>query len=117
MAADPDHPTNQQARMSPQTKEWAEARIKEREQLLRYQVFTKIRKSDIPEGTWIVDTKWVYLVKRKADGTIEKYKARKVGRGFTQEEGINYNETYTQMMRTETFKILLVIALYQEWAI
>jgi len=59
----------------------------------------------------------VYLVKRKADRTIEKYKARKVGRGFTQEEGINYDETYAQMMRTETFKILLVIALYQEWAI
>jgi len=38
------------------------------------------------------------LVKRKADGTIEKYKARKVGRGFTQEEDINYDETYAQMM-------------------
>jgi len=83
VGADPDHPTDQQAKTSPQAKEWAEARIKEREQLLRYQVFTKIRKSDIPEGTRIVDTKWVYLVKRKADGTIEKYKARKVGRGFT----------------------------------
>jgi len=36
---------------------------------------------------------------------------------MTQEEGINYDETYTQMMRTETFKILLVIALYRNWAI
>jgi len=59
----------------------------------------------------------VYLVKRKTDGTIEKYKARKVSRGFTQEEGINYDETYAQMMRTETLKILLVIALHREWAI
>jgi len=65
----------------------------------------------------MVDTKWVYLIKRKADGTIEKFKARKVGRGCIQEEGINYNETYAQMMRTETFKILLVIALYRNWAI
>jgi len=40
-----------------------------------------------------------------------------VGRGFTQEEGVNYDETYAQMMRTETFKILLVIALYRNWAI
>jgi len=91
---DPDHPTDQQARVCLQVKEWAAARIKERDQFLKYQVFTKIRKSDIPEGTRIVDTKWVYLVKRKADGTIEKFKARKVGRGFTQEEGINYDETY-----------------------
>ena len=117
VGTDPDHPTDQQARTSPQAKEWAAARTKKQDQLLRYQVFTKIRNSDIPEGTRIGDTKWVYLVKRKADGTIEKFKARKVGRGFTQEEGINYNETYTQMMRTETFKILLVIALYRNWAI
>jgi len=57
------------------------------------------------------------LIKRKADGTIEKFKARKVGRGFTQEEGVNYDETYTQIMRMESFKILLVIALYRNWAI
>jgi len=59
-----------------------------------------------------VDTKWVYVVKRKADGTIEKYKARKVGRGFSQEAGINYDETYAQVMRPETLKMLLVLALY-----
>jgi len=57
VGADPDHPTDQQTRTSPQARKWAEARIKEREQLLKYQVFTKIRKSDIPEGTQIVDTK------------------------------------------------------------
>jgi len=117
VGTDPDHHNDQQARTSPQAKEWAVARIKERDQLHKYQVFTKIRKSDIPEGTRIVDTKWVYVIKRKADVTIEKFKARKVGRGFTQEEGINYDETYAQMMQTETFKILLVIALYRNWAI
>jgi len=94
----PDHPTDQQDRATLQVKESAIARIKERDQLLKYQVFTKICKSDIPEGTQIVDTKWVYLVQRKADGTIEKFKAKKVGRGFIQEEGINYDETYAQMM-------------------
>ena len=57
------------------------------------------------------------MVKRKPDGSVEKYKARKVGRGFTQEQGINYDETYSQMMRPETFKILLVIALYKNWDI
>ena len=48
---------------------------------------------------------------------MEKYKARKVGRGFSQEAGINYDETYAQMMRPETLKILLVIALHRYWAI
>lgn len=56
-------------------------------------------------------------MKRKADRTIEKYKACKVGRGFTQEAGINYKETYFQMMRPETFKLLIIIALYHNWEI
>jgi len=116
---DPDHPTDEQARNSPQAAKWAKAREKERDQLMKYGVFTKIKKSDIPESTKIVDTKWVYVIKRKADGTIDKYKARKVGRGFTQEAGISYDtdKTYAQIMRPETLKILLVIALYRKWAI
>ena len=82
-------------------------------------MFTKVNKSDIPEGTKIVDTKWVYVIKRKTNGTIEKYKARKVGRGFTQEAGISYDtdKTYAQMMHPEALKILLVIALHRGWAI
>jgi len=82
-------------------------------------VFTKVNKSDILEGTKIVDTKWVYVIKRKTDSTIEKYKAQKVSRGFTQEAGISYDtdKTYAQMMRPETLKILLVIALHRGWAI
>ena len=62
-----------------------------------------------------MDTKWAYVVKRKADGTIDEYKARKVGTGFTQIEAINYDETYAQMIRLETLKILLIIALHREW--
>jgi len=67
----------------------------------------------------VVDTKWVYVVKRKPGGTIEKHKVRKVGRGFTQEAGVSYDadKTYAQMMRPETLNILLVIVLHRGWAI
>ena len=114
---DPDHPTDEQARNSPLAAEWAKARAKEQAQLEKYGVFTKVDK--LPEGVKPVDTKWVYTVKRKPDGSIEKYKARKVGRGFSQEEGVSYDadQTFAQMMRPETFKILLVIALHRNWAI
>jgi len=116
---DHDHPNDYQTRQSPNAAEWAQARRKEREQLHKYGVFTKIVKEDIPEGTKIVDTKWVYVIKRKLDGSIEKYKARKVGRGFTQQDGINYDsdKTYAQMIRPETLKILLVLAMQKDWSI
>jgi len=52
-----------------------------------------------------------------ADGSVEKCKAQKVGRGFTQEQGVNYDEIYAQMMRPETLKMPLVIALYRDWEI
>ena len=117
VGADSDHPTDEQARTSPNATKWAEARRKERSQLEKYGVFTKVNKDSIPEGTKIVDTKWVYVIKRKNDGTIEKFKARKVGRGFTQIEGVNFDETYAQMMRPETLKILLIVALYREWEV
>jgi len=82
-------------------------------------VFTKIKKSDIPDGTKIIDTEWVYMVKRKRDGGILKYNSRKVGRDFFQEAGKSYDsdQTFAQMMRSETFKMLLAIALYFNWKV
>jgi len=111
MGSDLDHPTDEQARNSPQAAKGAKARERERDQLVKYGVFTKIIKSEIPEGTKIVNTKWVYTIKRNPDGSILKYKARKVGRGCLQEAGKSYNsdQTFAQMMRPETFKMLLVI--------
>ena len=44
-------------------------------------------------------------------------RARKVGRGFTQDAGINYGETFSQMSRSETWRILLVLAIQNKWAI
>jgi len=45
-------------------------------------------------------------IKGKPNGSIGKYKARKAGKDFTQKYEINYGETYFQMIRPETFKIL-----------
>jgi len=84
-----------------------------------YSVFIKIKKSDIPESTKIVDTKWVYTIKRKPNGGILKYKVWKVGRGFSQEAGKSYDseQTFAQMMRPETLKMLLAIFLHLGWKV
>ena len=88
----------------------------ERAKLRQYEVYTIVPKEQT-EGHRVVDTKWVYDVKRDNQGNLLRRRARKVGRGFTQEAGINYGETFSQMSRSETWRILLVLAVQNKWAI
>ena len=111
---DDDHPTEEQARTSPNANKWAAAREVERAKLRQYGVYTIVPK---PEGHRPVDTKWVYDVKRDSQGNLIRRRARKVGRGFTQEAGVNYGVTFRQMSRSETWRILLVLAVQNNWAI
>ncbi|PKI57900.1 hypothetical protein CRG98_021688 [Punica granatum] len=50
--------------------------------------------TDLPHGKQAIGCKWVYKVKRKADGLIERYKARLVAKGYTQIEGLDFDETF-----------------------
>ena len=110
---DDDHPTEEQADLSPNAKEWEEAREKERQKLRKYGVYSVVPK--IPNGHRPVDTKWVYDVKRDKEGNLLRRRARKVGRGFTQEYGKTYEDTYSQMARSETWRTLLALAIQYNW--
>ena len=112
---DDDHPTEEQAQVSPYAHEWAIARETERAKLRQYGVYTVV--THVPEGHRPVDTKWVYDVKRDNQGNLLRRRARKVGRGFTQEAGVNYGETFSQMSRSETWRILLALTVQNNWAI
>ena len=70
-----------------------------------------------PEGTSIVTSKWIYKIKHVADGSIEKHKARFVARGFSQKEGIDYEETFAPVARYTSIRSVLALATVMKWKI
>ncbi len=63
-----------------------------------------------PEGRKVIDNRWVYKVKLNSDGSVDKFKARLVARGFTQEAGVDFNETYSPVARFDTIRAVLSVA-------
>ena len=72
---------------------------------------------DRPSGVRLLDTKWVYKFKLNDDGTINRYKARLVIRGYLQEEGVDYFQTFASVIRYESIRLLLNIAASQKYYI
>jgi hypothetical protein len=65
----------------------------------------------------VVGCKWVFRIKRHADGSIERYKARLVAKGFHQQPGIDYDETYSPVIKPTTVRTVLSIAISAGWSV
>jgi hypothetical protein len=69
------------------------------------------------EGTNIIDCKWVYKIKQKSDGSIDRYNTRLVVKGFKQRYGIYYEDTFSPVVKTTTIRIVLSIAMSRGWSL
>ena len=64
-----------------------------------------------------MSSKWIYKIKYAADGIIEKYKAIFVARGFSQKEGIDYEETFALVSRYTSIRSVLAFVAVMKWKI
>jgi hypothetical protein len=63
----------------------------------------------------VVSSKWLFKIKHVANGSIEKYKARFVTRGFSQKEGIDYEETFALVARYTSIRTIIALATKMKW--
>jgi hypothetical protein len=68
-----------------------------------------------PYGKNVIDCKWVYKVKRKADGTIDRYKTRLVAKGFKQRYDIDYEDTFSHVVKAANICLVLALAVSRGW--
>ncbi|WIA17281.1 hypothetical protein OEZ85_014150 [Tetradesmus obliquus] len=103
-----------EALSGPQAREWRHAIHRELQSLQQHATWVLMQ---LPAGHKALDVKWVFKIKRHADGKIERYKARLVVKGFQQREGIDYTEVYAPVSQHSTFRILLALAAQYSFAL
>jgi transposase InsO family protein len=95
-------------------KEWELAIKEEYESLMRNGAWELV---EPPPGRNIVTCKWVFKAKRDANGSIVRFKARLVARGFTQAYGVDYLETYAPVTKLTTYRVIFALAALEQWEI
>jgi hypothetical protein len=69
------------------------------------------------KGRNVIDSKWVFKIKRKADDTIDRCKARLVAKGYKQRYGIDYEDTFSPVVKAATIRLILSIAMSNGWSL
>lgn len=113
----PEPRTWTEAISSPEADHWRAAAAAEIASLNANNTWIPRKLSDLPAHANLVDGKWVFKRKLNPDGTINKYKARFVARGFTQRFGIDYDATFAPVVSHTALRLLVAIASIFGWSL
>ena len=94
--------------MAAKRREWRQAMNLEFDALLQNHTWTLVPSHPSQN---LIGCKWVFQVKRKADGSVERHKARLVAKSFHQLSGVDYDETYSPVIKPTMVRIMLSIAI------
>ena len=101
-----DPTTYQEAMQGKHSKKWNTTMTKELSALELENTYKLVSRQ---QGTKAIGSKWVYTVKTKADGSIERFKARLMAKGFNQKHGINDNETFAPVLMHKSLRVLAAL--------
>lgn len=73
--------------------------------------------SKLPAGHKAIGLKWVFKLKRNAEGEIVKHKARLVAKGYVQKQGVDFEEVFAPVARIDTVKLILALAANKGWKV
>ena len=65
----------------------------------------------------VISCRWIYKLKCKADGSLDCCKAQVVAKGYKQEDGFDYDATFSTVVKITTVQILISLAIYHNWHI
>lgn len=91
---------------------WKYAMAEEYQSILKNDVWDIVPRL---EGKFVVSSKWLFKIKHAIDGSIKKYKARFVSRGFSQKKGIDYEETFALVAHYTSIRTIIAIATAKGW--
>lgn len=93
---------------------WKQAMVEEFMALLRNKTWTL---TVLPPGKNLVGCSWIFRIKKHADGSIARHKARLVAQGFSQEPGFDFTETFSPVVKPTTIRLILSIAVSAGWSV
>jgi len=91
---------------------WQHAIIEEHQAIMDVGIWEEVEMKDLPVGRKLVGSRWVFKVKRNSDGSVERFKARIVAKGYAQVEGRDYDETFAPVMRYDALRLIIALALH-----
>lgn len=103
-----------EALQSPEAEKWQDAIDEELSALAKNDTWSLVT---LPSNRKTISARWTFKIKRDVTGEIARYKARLVAKGFQQRPGIDYNETFSPVVRYESVRVLLALAASRDYEI
>jgi hypothetical protein len=113
-AADTEPTTLAEALARPDGAQWQTAMKEELDSIETNRVYELV---ELPPGRKAIGCKYVFKIKRNADGTVERYKARLVAKGFSQKEGVDFTETFAPVAKFQSIRTVLALAAAQGYPV